>query len=131
MNLGLFILRFVVGVIFFLHGSQKLFGWFNGNGLMSTALWMESLGLKPGMIMAIISGSFEVLGGILFIVGLYTKVAAGMLGSVMCVAIATVHLPNGFWNVNGGYEYNLVLLAITISIAFIGAGKYSLDERWR
>lgn len=131
MNIGLLLLRFIVGLVFFLHGSQKLFGWFDGHGLMVTAQWMETIGLKPGIVMAALSGTAEVFGGILFMLGLYTKIASGLLAIVMCVAILTVHWPNGFWNANGGFEYNLVLLAIVISFTWFGAGKYSLDERWR
>ncbi len=103
------ILRVTVGLLFVGHGTQKLFGWFGGGGLDATAGGFESMGLAPGRQNAIAGGGAEAVGGALLTAGLFTPAAVGSLIGVMITAIRTVHLPNGPWAANGGYEYNLVL----------------------
>lgn len=124
---GLLIARVVLGVIFVPHGAQKLFGSFGGHGLKGTAAFNEQLGLKPGYLMALLAGLAEFVGGILMIVGFLTPVAAIVLIAVMIVAALTVHLKNGFFATNGGYEYNLALAGIALAILIAGAGAFSLD----
>ena len=98
-------LRVGAGVIFAAHGAQKLFGWFGGYGLEGTAGWMTSIGLEPGLQMATMAGGAEFIGGLLLIVGLLVRPAALMLAVTMVVAIVTVHLPNGLFMANDGYEF--------------------------
>lgn len=124
---GLLVLRVVLGVIFIPHGAQKLFGSFGGHGLKGTAAFNEQLGLKPGYPMALLAGLAEFVGGILMIAGFLTPLAAVALIGVMIVAILTVHLKNGFFAMNGGYEFNLALAGIALAILISGAGAYSLD----
>ena len=121
-------LRIGAGVIFAAHGAQKLFGWFGGNGLEGTAGWMASIGLEPGMLMAAMSGSAEFFGGLLLIAGLLVRPAALVLAITMLVAIVTVHLQNGLFMSNGGYEFGLALLAISVALMFRGAGGLSADR---
>jgi putative oxidoreductase len=128
MELGLLVLRAVVGGLFIGHGSQKLFGWFGGAGPDGTGAFFESLGIRPGRAMARAAGFAELAGGLLFAAGLVTPLAAALLIAVMTCAIATVHRPNGVWVSNGGYEYNLVLVAVAFSATAIGAGEWSLDH---
>lgn len=125
--LGLLIVRLVVGLLFVGHGAQKLFGWFGGYGPKGTGGWLESIGVKPGVAMAVVAGLMELVGGLLFAAGLLTPLAAVIIVLTMLVAIVKVHGPNGLWATANGYEYNLVLIAIAIGIALIGAGDYSLD----
>ena len=73
---GLTVLRIFVGVIFAAHGAQKLFGMFGGYGLAGTAQYMESLGLAPGQLMAILAGGTEFFGGLALIIGLLVRPAA-------------------------------------------------------
>lgn len=127
MDLGLLIIRLVIGLLFVAHGAQKLFGWFGGYGLKGTGGWMESLGLKPGVAMAFMAGFSELLGGLLLALGFLTPLAALLIVGTMFMAIVKVHLPNGLWSTANGYEYNLVLLAVAIGIALIGPGQYALD----
>ncbi|RBP91443.1 putative oxidoreductase [Cytobacillus firmus] len=127
MDLGLLIIRLVIGVLFIGHGTQKLFGWFGGHGLKGTGGWFESIGMKPGVMMAFFAGLAELLGGILFSIGLLTPLAALMIAGTMVMAIVKVHGPNGLWATSNGYEYNLTLLAVAIGIALIGPGRYALD----
>ncbi|MEH7435880.1 DoxX family protein [Neobacillus drentensis] len=126
-NLGLLIIRLVVGVLFIGHGAQKLFGWFGGYGLKGTGGWFESIGMKPGVTMALFAGLAELIGGILFAAGFLTPLAALLIAGTMIMAIVKVHAPNGLWATSNGYEYNLTLLAVAIGVALTGPGKYALD----
>ncbi|KML44477.1 DoxX family protein [Cytobacillus firmus] len=127
MDLGLLIIRLVIGVLFIGHGAQKLFGWFGGHGLKGTGGWFDSIGMKPGVMMALFAGLAELIGGILFALGFLTPLAALMIAGTMIMAIVKVHGPNGLWATSNGYEYNLTLLSVAIGIALIGPGRYALD----
>jgi putative oxidoreductase len=120
-------IRFAAGAVFAAHGAQKLFGLFGGYGLEGTAGWMESIGLGPGLLMATLAGSAEFFGGLLLIVGLLVRPAAIVLAITMLVAIVTVHLQNGLFMSNNGYEFGLALLAISLGLVFRGAGSFSAD----
>jgi putative oxidoreductase len=126
-GLGALILRVPVGAILAAHGAQKLFGWFGGYGLEATGEWMASVGFTPGYPMALLAGSAEFFGGVALILGLLTRPAAAVAAFTMGVAL-TVHLPNGLFVSNNGYEYALTLLAATLALALIGGGRFSLDE---
>lgn len=126
MDLGLLIIRLVVGLTFAGHGAQKLFGWFGGYGLKGTGGWLESIGVKPGVLMAAIAGLLELAGGLFFAAGVFTWVGALFIVATMVVAIATVHGKNGYWVTSNGFEYNLILIAIAIGVALIGPGAYVL-----
>jgi putative oxidoreductase len=122
-------LRLIAGVIFTAHGAQKLFAWFGGYGLEATGQWMESIGITPGYLMALMAGSAEFFGGLLLIVGLLTRPTSFVLAITMAVAIVTVHLEHGLLMSNNGYEFALILLATSISLMVSGAGKLSLDNK--
>jgi putative oxidoreductase len=128
MDLALLVLRLVVGLLFVGHGAQKLFGAFGGGGLEGTAGVFDSIGLRPGWLHARAAGTFEFAGGLLLALGLFTPFAAAALIGVMTAAVITVHAPNGIWNSNQGYEFNLVLVAVAFALAGIGAGDWSLDN---
>lgn len=127
MSLGLLLIRLVVGVTFMGHGTQKLFGWFGGYGPKGTGGWMESIGIKPGVLMAVLAGLSELMGGFLFAAGLFTPVGAALILITMGMAIVKVHGQNGYWATANGYEYNLMLIAVAVGVALIGAGAYSFD----
>ncbi|WP_175987104.1 DoxX family protein [Bacillus sp. Marseille-Q1617] len=126
-DLGLLIIRLVIGVLFIGHGAQKLFGWYGGHGLKGTGGWFESIGMKPGVTMALVAGLSELAGGILFALGLLTPFAAILIAATMFMAIVKVHGQNGLWATSNGYEYNLTLLAVAIGVALIGPGQYAVD----
>ncbi len=128
MNLGLLVIRVVVGLLFVGHGTQKLFGWFGGHGPEGTGQFFESIGLRPGRVHALAAGAAEALGGLLLALGLVTPLAAAGLTAVMGAAIWTSHRANGIWNSSGGYEYNLVLVAVAFALTGVGAGAWSLDH---
>ncbi|HWO70877.1 MAG TPA: DoxX family protein [Actinomycetota bacterium] len=128
MSLGLLVLRVVVGALFVGHGTQKLFGWFGGHGLDGTGAWMESLGFRRGRFWAGVAGLAESLGGLLLALGFLTPLAAAAIIGVMTTAVLAVHLRNGVWNSNGGYELPLVYATAATALAFTGPGAYSLDR---
>src|SRR5690554_2169027 len=121
------ILRVPVGLILAAHGAQKLFAWFGGYGLEGTGQWMASIGLEPGYLMALLAGSAEFFGGLALAVGLLTRPAAVVAAFTMLMAMFTVHIGNGLFMSNNGYEYALVLAVVSIALAVQGAGKLSLD----
>jgi putative oxidoreductase len=121
-------LRLIAGIIFTAHGSQKLFAWFGGYGLEGTGQWMESIGLAPGYLMAMMAGSAEFFGGLLLILGLLTRPTALVLAVTMLIAIFSTHFANGLFMSNNGYEFALSLFAITLALMFQGGGKLSLDR---
>lgn len=121
-------LRIPVGIILLAHGAQKLFGAFGGHGLEGTGQWMASIGLEPGYLMALLAGSAEFFGGLALILGLLTRPAAIVAAVTMLVAIVSVHLENGLFLSNNGYEFGLALLAASVSLIFAGAGSFSIDN---
>ncbi|MFT6085039.1 MAG: putative oxidoreductase [Glaciecola sp.] len=125
---GVLPLRLIAGIIFVAHGGQKLFAWFGGYGLGGTGQWMESIGLSPGYLMALMAGSAEFFGGILLIIGFLTRPTALILAITMLVAISTVHINNGLFMSDNGYEFGLSLIAITLALFIQGGGKYSIDK---
>ena len=128
MEVGLLVLRIVVGAFFVGHGAQKLFGWFRGHGLGGTGAAFEGMGLRPGRMMAAIAGTAEMAGGVLLGLGLLTPLAAALLIAVMTLAIAIVHWRHGPWVAEGGWEYSVVLIAVAFAVTAVGPGKYSLDR---
>jgi putative oxidoreductase len=128
MDLALLVLRLVVGLLFVGHGAQKLFGAFGGGGLEGTTGMFDNIGLRPGWLHARAAGTAEFAGGLLLALGLFTPFAAAALIAVMTAAVITVHAPNGIWNSNQGYEFNVVMAAVAFALAGIGAGAWSLDN---
>lgn len=124
---GALALRIPVGLILAAHGAQKLFGWFGGHGLAGTAQWLESIGLAPGLLMALLAGGAEFFGGLALMLGLLTRPAALVSAFTMLVAIFSVHISHGLFIANGGYEFALALLAATVALTLQGAGRFSLD----
>jgi len=105
-----------------------MFGWFGGYGLEGTGGWMESIGLAPGILMAALAGGAEFFGGLLLIAGLAIWPAALALAVTMLVAIVSVHLQNGLFMSNNGYEFGLALLIISLTLVVRGAGSFSADR---
>lgn len=121
-------LRLAAGLIFAAHGAQKLFGWFGGYGLDGTGQWMDSIGLSPGYLMALLAGAAEFFGGLALILGVLVRPAAAALAVTMGVAIVSVHLEHGLFMANNGYEFALALLAMSVALLFSGAGRGSVDH---
>lgn len=122
-------LRTSFGIIFVAHGAQKLFGWFGGAGLESTASFLASLGLTPGPFWAVVAGVVELVGGIALLVGFATPWTAIALAARTLAALILVNAPAGFSAMQGGVEFPLALLGGLLALVCTGAQAYSLDAR--
>lgn len=131
-DIVLTIIRLVCGVLFFYHGAQKMLGWWGGPGFSAAMKRFESRGIPA--VFAFLAIAAEFFGGIGLILGLLSRIAAFGIAVNMIVAILAVHLPHGLsMNWSGrqkgeGFEYHLLVLAITISIMLAGAGAFSVDR---
>ena len=122
-------IRLFTGLMLMPHGAQKLFGWFGGHGLEGTGgYFAQNLGLEPGVFWAALAGGTEFFGGLCLALGFLTRPAALGVAILMTVAILTVHLPNGFFAGQGGYEYPLLWGLVALAIAFKGGAEMSLDR---
>ena len=121
---GLSLLRIWVGIVFITHGWTKI------TGIAGTAGYFGGLGIPAPTLFAWLSGLAEFGGGILLLVGFFTRYAAFAIAIDMIVAIVTLHLPNGFWIFNNGYEYTLTMVVIAVALIINGAGKWSLEKKW-
>jgi putative oxidoreductase len=128
MELALFGLRLVVGLTFVAHAVPKFFSVWGGGGIRAVADTFDQIGLRPAKLNAWVAGLAELGGGLLIVLGLVTPFAAAALIAVMTAAVLTVHLRNGFFNTNNGYEYNLVLAVAAFALAGTGPGDWSLDH---
>jgi len=127
MDIGLLLIRSVVGFALAAHGAQKLFGLFGGYGIAGTAGFFETLGFRPGRLFALMAGAGEAVGGFAFALGLLTPFASTVMIATMVVAIVGVHREHGFFAQDGGYEYPLTVAATALGVACTGAGRVSLD----
>jgi putative oxidoreductase len=121
MTIGLLLLRLAVGMTLMAHGFQKL------RALDHAAPMFEQLGFVPGKRNALLAGVAETGAGILLALGFLTPLGAAMAFGVMLVAGGTAHWKRGFFAQNGGYEYNVILAAASLALAFTGPGPASLD----
>ena len=128
MNPGRLLVRLTIGGTFFVHGTQKLFGWFGGHGPEGTGQFFESLGLRPGRQNALAAGATEAGGGILIALGLATPVAAAGLTSVMITALRTVVWKDGIKPATG--EHEVLFAAAALALAETGPGSPSLAAIW-
>lgn len=124
-DIGLLALRVVAGATMAAHGYQKLF---LGGRLEGTARWFDSIGMRPGRRHAWAAAVTEMGAGIALAAGFVTPVAGAAFVALMLVAGYVVHRANGFFSVNSGWEYNLVLAAIGAVVATTGPGRYSVDH---
>lgn len=127
------VLRVLLGIVFFPHGAQKVFGWFGGLGFSGT---MESFTKHLGIpaIFAFLAIIAEFFGSIGLILGFLTRIAAFGIACVMVVAVFMLHLQNGFFmnwfgkQQGEGFEYHILVVAITIALMINGGGRWSLDS---
>jgi len=127
------VVRLGLGVIFFAHGAQKVFGWFGGRGLSATIAGFRQMNIPPAA--TVLAAFVECFGGLAVLVGFLTRPAALGLIAVMLVAIAKVHVAHGFflnWSMTPGkghgFEFNLALLAMALAILIGGGGVLSIDR---
>ena len=126
-SIALLILRLVVGLTMVVHGTQKLFGWFGGSGLARLRQGFEKQGFKPAWFWVSLVILGEVGGGLSLALGFLTPLGAAGVFGTMFMATFKSHWKNGFILSKGGYEYTLVLMAVSIALGLAGPGVYSLD----
>jgi len=127
LEIGLLLLRLVVGLLWCGHATQKLFGWFGAKRRGTLEDEFAHFGYHPPLLFGYLAGVTELVGGLLLATGFATPVGAGLLAIVAVQATAAVKWPNGLWTQDDGYEYLLVLAVVGVSFAFIGGGELSLD----
>jgi putative oxidoreductase len=123
---GTALLRIMVGVVFLMHGRQKLFVW----GFHGVAAFFGHVGIPFPAFFAVVVTLLEFLGGAALILGLLTRWIALLLAFDMLVAVLAVKLKGGFLG-GGGFEFELLLSVASLSLAMTGAGAASLDARLR
>ncbi len=124
-SLGLLLLRVVAGLTMAAHGYGKFR---TGGRIPGTARWFASMGMRPGRFHAVVAATTELAAGLALALGLLTPVAGGAIVALMVVAAWTVHRDKGFFIVTSGWEYNLILAVIGVSVATAGPGEWSLDR---
>ena len=126
MDVGILFLRLGLGIMFMAHGLQKTFGLFGGPGVKAFSKMLAGLGFAPPLFWAYLASCTELVGGLLLIVGLFSRGAALFLLVLIVVAGLKVHLKNGFFLSAGGFEYVFVIAAALIALILLGPGKISL-----
>jgi putative oxidoreductase len=126
-DVGLLVLRTAMGSILFVHGAQKLFGWFGGHGIAGTAVGWEKIGFTPGKANVVAAGLGTAGGGALLALGLATPAAGAAIAGTMAVA-AEIHVPGGFFAHEEGYEYVAFLGIAAAAVVLTGPGELSADE---
>jgi putative oxidoreductase len=127
LDLGLLMLRLVAGLIFAAHGAQKTFGWWNGPGPDGWRGAMEHMQFRPPAFFAAVSIGAELIGGPLLALGLLTPVAVAVLMAQSVVIIVVVHLPKGFFTMNGSIEFPFTLATLLTVLTATGPGRLSID----
>jgi putative oxidoreductase len=125
-DLGLVILRLVVGGIAMAHGLQKV-GYLGGGGPSGTVGVMTHIGVKPQPFWAAVVTAAEVGGGALILLGILGPVGPWLIVADMIVAAITIHWVNGFWNAKGGIEFPLMLGSAALTLGLVGFGGWSID----
>jgi putative oxidoreductase len=126
------VVRLALGIVFFAHGSQKVFGWFGGHGLKATIqVFQQYMKIPPAA--TVLAAFIECFGGLALIVGFLARPSALAIIVVMLVAIAKVHWKNGFFLATqpgqaNGWEYNFALIAMALAVLIGGAGALSVDH---
>jgi putative oxidoreductase len=128
-DVGLLIVRLSLAFIFIYHGGRRLFGWFGGKGLDSSAHYFATVAhLHPGKVFAVMGGSIEFFGGIALALGLFSRLAGLAIFGDMMMAILTVTHADGFNSTAGaGWELNMALGVLALVPAFFGSGRFSID----
>ncbi len=124
------VLRAGLAIVFLAHGSQKLFGVLGGGGISGTAQYLASLGAQPSTLWAVLATLVEFGGGLAMVLGLFTRLAAFALAADMALAVYLTNWHNGFFaeKAAGGWEINMILACMAVSLILTGAGRFACDH---
>jgi putative oxidoreductase len=123
-------IRLALGAIFIGHGAQKVFGVWGGSGIQGFSQMLAGLGFSPVSFWAYLEAYVELLGGICLLLGAFSRTAATLVFILIVVAIYKVHFKNGFFLAQGGYEYNLLILAACLAVMIAGGGALALTKKF-
>lgn len=129
-DLGMLVLRIGLGVMFVMHGLQKTFGAFGGPGIKGFSEFLKSLGFVPAIFWSYVAGYTELIAGTFLILGLFPRVSSSLLFILIAVAALKVHIKNGFLLASGGFEYTFIIACICFVLVIIGAGRFSLYNKF-
>ncbi len=124
-DVGIFVVRIILGVCFVLHGLQKVVGAFGGRGLTRFATYLDNQGVTAPTMSAYAVSFGELVAGLALLVGFFHRTAAIIVVVIMVGGILYVHGPNGYFNSNSGFEYNLALMAMATAVLVGGPGAYA------
>ncbi|WP_405639562.1 DoxX family protein [Streptomyces uncialis] len=127
MEIGLLVLRLLLGGLLFGHAAQKLFGWFRGHGPDGTGTVFETWGFRPGKPLVVLAALCELTAAASMVTGLLTPLGAAIALGTMLVA-GSVNVSKGLWAQSGGYELPLVYGGLAVGLGFTGPGEWSLDH---
>lgn len=122
-------LRTVLGLIFVVHGAQKLFGLFGGDGVARTAAVIAEYGFEAATVWAVLFGAFQLAGGVALLLGFLTRWTALALVVERVAVLSYLNIPYGFTAAAGGVEFSLVMAAALLTLACTGAQRYALDAQ--
>lgn len=122
------LLRVALGAILIPHGCQKLFGWFSGPGLARISASFDQIGYRPGMFWATLVALTELVGGLMLVLGLFTRFAAAAVAIFMLNAIHFTSAKGFFWT-QGGSEFAILLFVVALVYLVKGGGDYSIDQK--
>lgn len=129
MDMAVLVLRAVVGIILAAHGAQKVFGVFGGGGMEPFTALIENLGFTPPVVWAWTAALSELVFGVFLILGIIPRTSSAVIAVIMGVAIVRIHGAAGFFMQQGGFEYQLLILACCVSIMLTGGGKISVLDK--
>lgn len=126
-DVAVLVLRVIIFVVMFFHGTQKLFGWWGGRGLDGAESFFKSLGFRPPRLVALVASTTETTASVLLLLGLVTPLAVAMLVGIF-TNIAAIHVRNGLESKKHGFELELVMFGSVAAVGLLGPGHVSLDS---
>ncbi len=130
MDLASLILRLSLGIMFIAHGLQMCFGLFSGPGVNGFSKMLSGLGFSPPLFWSYLASYTVLIGGLFLVAGFCTRIASISLIIFMLVAVIKVHISKGFFSMNGGYEYNFIVICALLALIVLGAGKFGISKRF-
>jgi putative oxidoreductase len=129
-DLASLILRLGLGIMFFAHGLQMAFGKLGGPGVQGFSKMLSGLGFSPAIFWSYIASYTVLIGGLFLILGIFTRISSVLLIIFMLVAALKVHLSKGFFIMNGGFEYNFIIVCALTALLILGTGKFGIIKKF-